>query len=1015
MIGKFVPGEGNENAYVLLCGEAPGRMESSIGKPFCGISGQELNRYLLMQAGIRRQDCWTTNIVRYRPDEENSDPTIQDIERDEPYLLAEIDHIKPKVIVPLGRIAAQYFLGPIDMEFSYSLPYVIIFCNEHKIPGKPFSRKDRKDSDLLDMESGASQRLRSLLGEGAEAEQEGAQNSLPFMERAHTQRDDNRSSLQEQKLCESSPSRSSNVLGECEKAFSATDSVQEGSRIDTREYPVDTEKALALPSMQDLQQGQSSKTSKCCEKSFEITVFSLYHPAAGLHQADRYSKFIYNGFKRLGLFLNRCLDRSKDLSSHDSTDYSLDLNYDHPPAYLYAVDTEGYPSKPWGLSYSWHAGCAHVIKADNLLQALRWSKIPKKFIFHNALWDLKVLRGMGINIPYDKLDDSMLMSHLLCLEPKKLKALAYRECGMEMEDYKEVIKEADDRISRLWLERVYKDNVCPGCGGNGELTRAWKRNPNKFTKEKCGDCAGDGTKLPKPETQLIFNSDFTSKLYTPESTGRRLRAFLSSSGNYRSKWYGLTSDVRSSIESTFGKFPEVTLDDVEPRERAINYSARDADATLRVYHRLHPRIKEMGLERAYEIDLGCIPIIDRMHQNGILVDKQYLQDLDTKFEKEQYLVLQKMYDEVGVYFSPTSPPQMKRELGKLGIKNLDSTNERTLQLLKIQTDNPKVKNLIDLGLEYRELSKMRGTYTYRLINEADENSRIHTTFILSAQEGEDSAEAPSTGRLSSRNPNLQNIPVGQGRGEMIRAAFIAKPGCSLLSVDLSQIELRVGAHLAHEVNMIEAFKSGKDLHTFTASKMFNVPYDQVDKKKHRYPAKSINFGIFYGMSKYRLQSELAVEGIIISLEEAQGFIDAWFAIYPGISEYMHNVQAEARQNYFVRTMFGRIRYLPNVHSKDPRAREEALRQAGNHPVQGSSGDLLKIWISNVNKNVLPHIRQYGYCEPLLTIHDEIVLECSEDVVYYAAELIKAEVDNCIKLDVPLIADYKIGKTWTELK
>jgi len=867
MIGKFVSGEGPEDAYVMLVGEAPGRMEASIGRPFCGVSGQELNRYLLMQAGIRRQDCYITNVVKYRPDEENSDPTIEDIARDEPYLLAEIDQVKPKIIVPVGRIAAQYFLGPIDMEFEYGLPH--------------WSDK------------------------------------------------------------------------------------------------------------------------------FDCYIFPVYHPAAGLHQADRYSKLIYNGFRRLGLFLNGQLDRTQDIPAnyHNRTSFILAIEM--------AIDTEGYPTNPWGLSWSTNHGEGFVLTHNNFN---KWLIPPEKIIFHNALWDLKVLRGMGIEIPHNKIEDTMLISHLLCVEPKKLKALAYREAGMEMEEYKEVIKEADERVSRNYLERVYSSSLCSECGGRGESTRPWKRNPNKFTKEKCKRCDGDGTTLPKPESQLVFNSDFTAKLYTPESTGRRLRAFLSSNNNYRDRWYGLSSNIRSSIEVSFGQFPEVSLDDVEPKERAINYSARDADATLRVYHKLRPRITEMGLEKAYEIDLGCIPIIDRMHQNGILIDKQYFRDLDAKFEKEQYLVLQKMYDEVGVYFSPTSPPQMKRELAKLGIKNLDSTNERTLQLLKIQTDNPKVKSLIDLGLEYRELSKMRGTYTYRLINEADENSRIHTTFILSAQEGEDSAEAPSTGRLSSRNPNLQNIPVGQGRGEMIRAGFIAKLGCSLLSVDLSQIELRVGAHLAHERNMIEAFKSGKDLHTFTASKMFNVPYDQVDKKKHRYPAKSINFGIFYGMSEYRLQSELAVEGIIISLEEAREFIKAWFSIYPGINEYMHNVQAEARQNYFVRTMFGRIRYLPNVHSKDPRAREEALRQAGNHPVQGSSGDILKIAMANIHKKVYPEFKAMNKCfEPLLSIHDEIIFEVDDEIAELASAMVAYEMEHAVELDVPLLSSHVIAKDWSKLK
>lgn len=875
MIGKFIPGEGNQNAYIFIVGSSPGQMEARIGRPFCGPAGLELNRYLLMQAGVKRRDCWLTTLVRYQVDDKGSDPTSEDIARDEPYLLEEINHIQPKVIVPVGRIATRYFLGDVDLEFVHGIPHWL--------------------------------------------------------------------------------------------------------------------------------------------EKFQCYCFPVYHPNAGLHSADKFSKVVYNSFKRLGAYLNGGLDKILDINHHS---YEEDLCYDHPPG-VYAVDTEGYPEKPWGLSYSLLPGSASVITVKHPLQQAKWRNSVKGMICHNALWDLKVLRAMGIDIDYETLNDTMLVSHLLCLEPKKLKALAYREAGMQMETYQEVIKEADERITKTYLQLAYSGSLCGTCQGVGSVERPWKRNPNKTTSEKCGVCAGDGSNLPKPETQLVFNDDFTAKLYTPESTGRRLRTILSGEGEYRRKWKDLDIGIRGPIEARFGVMPSVNLDDVTPRKRVIDYSARDADATLRVYRSLRPRLAPMGLEKAYEIDLGCIPIIDKMHQNGILIDKQHFRDLDTKFEKEQYTVLQQMYDEIGLYFNPSSPPQMKRELEKLGIKGLESTDERTLKLQKLKTKDPKVAKLIDLGLEYREISKMRGTYTNRLIREADENSRIHTTFILSAQEGEDSAEAPSTGRLSSRNPNLQNIPAGQGRGESIRAGFIAKPGCSLLSVDLSQIELRVGAHLAQETNMIEAFKSGLDLHTLTASKMFGVPYDQVDKKAHRYPAKTISFGVFYGMSRFRLQSELAVNGLTISIDDAQDFINAWFAAYPGIKRYMHNVQSEVRQNYFVRTMFGRIRYLPNVHSRDDRAREAALRQAGNAPVQGSAAELLKIGLHDIMSRTVPLMKLLGiYCEPILSIHDEIILEIETSYVELLAKEVIYDFEQVgVKcgLSVPMVATAKAGSNWATLK
>jgi uracil-DNA glycosylase family 4 len=846
----------------MLVGEGPGKMEASIGRPFCGVSGLELNRYLLMQAGLRRQDCYITNVVKYRTDEDNSDPTPEDLERDGPILLEEISQVKPSVICPVGRIAAEWFLGPVSMEFDYAVP---------------------RWSD-----------------------------------------------------------------------------------------------------------------------KFNATIFPLYHPAAGLHQADKYSKFVYNGFKRLGAYLNGTLQTQVDDIQTNYTEYTPYVDT------IVAVDTEGYPEAPWGLSYSHFPGTAYVGKHGPFLNC-------DKIIFHNATWDLKVLRALGVEVPYDKIEDTMIQAHLLCLEPKKLKALAYREAGMEMEEYKDVIKEADENISKGWLLRVVTENSCHDCKGLGKVVRPYKKNPNKFTKPlPCATCLGDGTTFPRPESQLVFNDDFTAAIYTPESIGRRLRGILESGHSYRDKWNDTDSSLKVSVEAKCGVMPNVSLDDVEPRQRVINYSARDADATLRVYHRLSPRIQAAGLQRAYEIDLGCIPIIDRMHQNGILIDKEYFKALDKQFETQQYEVLDKLYSAVGSYFNPSSPVQIKEILGKYGVKDLESSKERDLQLLLIK--QPELKPIIENGLLYRTLNKMRGNYTTKLAAQADENSRLHTTFILSAQEGNDSAEAPSTGRLSSRGPNLQNIPVAaEGPGSLIRKGFIAAPGKVLLSCDLSQIELRVGAHLAKEEAMMEAFHKGLDLHTYTAAKMFGVPYDKVDKKTQRYPAKSINFGIFYGMSKYRLQSELAVVGITISLNEAQEFIDAWFGIYPGMRNYMFQVQSEARQNYFVRTLFGHIRYLPNVHSKDPRVQAEALRQAGNHGVQGSAGEILKIAMANIHKKVYPVLQSMGYFEPLLSIHDEVIFEVDEQIADIAEKMVAYEMEHAVELDVPLLSSSKTAKTWADLK
>lgn len=864
MLGKFVAGEGNTEADLFFVGEGPGRMEAALGRPFMGPAGQDLNRLLLTLCGLKREDVWITNLVRWRTDEDNRDPNSDEIARDEHFLLNELEFIKPTIVVPVGAVATRYFLGPdTDMEHVYGLPQ-----RSERWPG--------------------------------------------------------------------------------------------------------------------------------------VVLFPVYHPAAGLHQADRFSQLVYNSFKQLGKYLKGEVRRVIDQHPYPEYEETFWPSKPYPPRPV-AIDTEGIPSRPWGLSYSWYPGDAHVVGYDagKNFETNCYDKV----IFHNALWDLPVLRSMGVHIPYDKLEDTMIQAHLLCVEPKRLKALAYRHAGMVMEEYQDVIKEADDKISKTYLEKAFSFK-CDTCKGEGEVSRPWKKNPNKFTKEKCSTCVGDGTSWPRPRPRLVFNDDFTAKIYTPQGIGRRLKTGLAGVSGFRKRWEDWDRDLRAPVEAEIGPMPEVTLDDIEPRSRAINYSARDADATLRVYNAFRPRIHSMDLEKAYEIDKGIIPIIDRMHQNGILINKEYFYDLDKKFEKEQYKALEDLHSELGLYFNPSSPVQVKKELSKLGIKDLESTDERTLKLMLLNAKNEKVSKVTKLCLEYRELSKMRSTYTGPLPEKADDSSRIHTTFIITG---------PATNRLASKNPNLQNIPTATPRGNSIRGGFIAKPGCKLLSVDLSQIELRVGAHLANEVNMIAAFESGKDLHTLTASKMFGVPYDQVDPKKHRYPAKTISFGVFYGMSKYRLQGELAIEGLVISLEEAQAFIDAWFAAYPGIKPYMHRVQAEARQNSYVRTMFGHIRYVPNVHCKDDRIREEALRQAGNHPVQGTSGEILKIAMANIHSRIYPELNRIGYFEPLLTIHDELVFEIHETLAELASAMVSYEMENAVKLLVPLTSSYKIADNWSELK
>lgn len=948
MLGKFVAGEGKRPCRVLLVGEGPGKMEASIGRPFVGAAGEELNRYLLMQAGLRRSDCFITNIVRYRTDAENSDPTLEDIARDEHHLWKEIAEVRPEIIVTVGKIATQYFLGNVEMEFVFGLPQW-----SDKVPG--------------------------------------------------------------------------------------------------------------------------------------VTVFPVFHPAAGLHQADRFSQLIYHSFNQLGKFLRG--EMRHEVDRYPNPVYMECTAPKSLEGATIGLDTEGLTYNPWGLSYSTAEGTGFVVKAKNAKQFP--IKSAEKVILHHALHDIPVLRAMGVDIDscFDRLDDTMLMAHLLCVEPKRLKALSYRHARIKMDEYEDITHEAENRISYDYLQQVlsYK---CVECNGIGELDVPYKKQPkckkcadglvlptckdcngygkvtaqegefdqewlikqlvgigalidppketkcktckgkgkvkdesqeypvcetcsgtgyqSKFKRVKCEQCSGDGTGWSLPECQLTFNDDFTPRLYQPQSIGRILRRLCDGESGYRKGWRDLRSRIGSTtdyIEQRVGRMPETTLDDVN-YAKAIHYSAQDADGTLRVYNKLQPRITEMGLEQAYAIDKGIIPIIDRMHTNGILINRDHFRDLEHKFTLEQQNVQQELFDTVGNYFNPNSQDQVQVQLARLGYEGLDSTDERTLQTISINCENLNTKKVIDLILEHRELGKMLSTYVIPIQQQADKHDRVHTTFIITG---------PATGRLASKNPNLQNIPSRTERGRLIRQGFIAREGCVLLSCDLDQIELRVGAHISQDPNMIDNFLRGLDPHTATAAKIFKVAYDEVDSMLHRYPAKTINFGVFYGMSAGKLQSELALNNFFITMEEAKSFIREWFEAYPMVRTFMGNVHAEVRVNGYVRSLFGHIRYLPNVHSKDNRIREDALRQAVNTPIQGTAGELLKIAKANIWKRTMPDVQRMGYFEPLLTVHDELIFEVEEGLADMAGAMVSFEMANAAKLLVPLAAKAKSAKTWAELK
>lgn len=608
----------------------------------------------------------------------------------------------------------------------------------------------------------------------------------------------------------------------------------------------------------------------------------------------------------------------------------------------------------------------------------------------------------------------MLLAYTLPWMPRGLKALAYRLCGIQyFEEYQDIIKPAEEKVAQEYLAKVLSAQ-CKTCSGRGEAEIPYKRQskdptqPIKYKIAKCADCAGDGTTWPKPATQLLYDDFGNAKQYKPQSVGRRVRQILQRGANFKESWCAIDEQVRNVVEGQLGPLRDATLADVEPHSRVVEYAGKDADATLRVFHKLAPIVKQERLWSLYEMDRAIIPIIDRMQRNGILLDQDHFAKIDKQFTDEQNAIKEKLFTLVGK-FNPASPKQVGNILYntfRLRPPKRDAgTDEKTLENLKLKyKDDEKVGQFVTLELEFRELDKLKGTYVDPLPRMVDHGGRLHTRFLL---------HITTSGRIASRDVNCQNIPSRTERGVLIRKGFVAKPGFKLVSVDLDQIELRVGAHLSEDENMIDIFRTGKDIHRATASLVYKKPLDQVTTQE-RYASKITNFGIFYGMSPRRLQNELALNSLFYTLDECTGFINDWFKAYPGIRKYMDRCHNQARTQGYVECLFGRRRYLPGVHSAVDRLREESLRFAVNHPDQGTAAGILKLWMRRVWE-ILSAIQFYGEVEPLLTVHDELILEVQDGLEDLVIGMVANEAANVMELLVPIAAKGKAALTWGELK
>lgn len=701
-------------------------------------------------------------------------------------------------------------------------------------------------------------------------------------------------------------------------------------------------------------------------------VIAAYHPASGMRNPENAAKCFYD-IKQFSLFVRG------DVRPQPRTDHWPTPEYKEavtvPAGQIDpAVDTEGYVTDPHCLTYSAWPGKAIMVMSESAKG--QW--VPDGSIYHNAMYDIPMVRSMGMKLHRMYSDehsygfhDTMLMAKLLVLEPAGLKDLAWRHCGIKMESYESVVGPYYRRAVLQYLV----------------------------------DATGFDYGKPKPQT-IKDKKTGKKRIYRPHGANQRLESILRAIGdgkavNLSDRWSKIAPALRRPVERKVGPFP-ISHPRLTPNKKLLPYACRDADATRRLKDRLWPQIKALGLEEAYLTDLNALPMFIAMSGNGMTIDLKHFEKIRPKavanrdsagkewlvrWNKGRYFNLASgdllagfLYDHLGIKpikFTPGGATKAPRP----------AVDENTLELLKDQHDS------IPQYIAWKKLHT-NVTFIDRIPKHAVMVDGYATIFCRINTQG------TITGRPSTSDPNLLNIPVRTELGKEIRRGFIAQHGRILLSLDYAQIELRIGAHVSQDKEMLRAFRRGEDLHDKTAKAL------GID----RYIAKTINFGIFYGMSWVRLRSELLEAGVDKSEQECRAIIADWFRLFNGVRSWLDNLFAEVKRNGYVRGVSGRIRYLPNIYldARSP-LRSEAERHAGNYPIQEGNAYFTKRAMKRIqqwiDKNQEEDVR------PLMQIYDELLFsipEGKEDIIPIIHSLMMADKNL---LSVPLKVDSATGPNW----
>lgn len=765
-----------------------------------------------------------------------------------------------------------------------------------------------------------------------------------------------------------------------------------------------------------------------------VVIFPAYNPAAGFRSPELSAQCAYD-FAQLESVISGAIearilfdDPIPNPEYVELTDEGFLRDLLLEPVDI-ATDSEGYPWAPWSVQITTKDGYAYVLRylknkphGGPMIQAFAQliNANPKRhrFAFHNALHDLAVFRAIGIDTRELQFDDTMIMAYNLQLEPQGLKPLCARFCNMRMMHFDEVMGDAGRELAIDWLLMVQENE-------DHDYARRQQEEFDRLTTTPYVDKSGR-----RKEGRKIRNLPKLPKSDLHKSIERCLRA-----KDPRKLWGDQVIDRQVDADANYGAMWEATLDHV-PYERAIHYAGRDSDGTHRLKPLLQARLRANELDDVYRADLATVPLIDRMQQIGIRPDLGHFARLSVDLGGEIQSILVRLRgriadaargarDTSGVAFAESFNPNSTYHVGELLYNkfNLDvlkrtpggdpSTNDKILEALEkdVHLDR-SVRDLIADIREYREVYKLKHTFVDKIpdfVNRWPYDGRIHPTFRITRV---------VTGRLAASDPNILALPKHGKFAHRFREGFVCGDGTVLASWDLSQIELRVLAHLSQDPVLLHAFRNGIDLHATLAQRIFGVDPKHQDKSKHRLPAKAVNFGIPMGMTEVGLCIELRKNGVDIDEEDAGRWLAETMQLYKEVPIYQQAKISQARRYGFVTDLRGRRRYIGGIRSWDDAIRSEAERFAFSTPIQAGAQEIMHEAEAYVYSDILlPRWKAGDRIEPLVQIHDDLVLECEHAIL---ADVDRAMVHAMTQvpahwLSVPIETSGDWGYNWGDMK